>query len=41
MNETEEDAIGDLLEDDEISLWEEGFMRGYDTEPEELIEEDE
>ena len=26
----EMDAIGDLLDDDEISSWEEGFMRGYD-----------
>ncbi len=26
----EEDAVEDLLEDDEISASEEGFMRGYD-----------
>ena len=29
------DQIGDLLEDDEINGWEEGFMRGYESEEEE------
>lgn len=41
MNETDEDTIGDMLDDDEITSWEEGFMRGYDIEFEESIEEDE
>ena len=33
MDEAAElDNIGDMLDDDEISAGEEGFMRGYDSE---------
>ncbi len=35
MDEAESDRIGDMLDDDEITSWEEGFMRGYDNEAEE------
>lgn len=33
------DQIGDMLEDDEINAWEEGFMRGYEAESEAKEEE--
>jgi hypothetical protein len=42
MEEFEVDQIGDMLDDDEISSWEEGFMRGYEHEErlqEEIVEE--
>ena len=39
--EFEIDQIGDMLEDDEISSWEEGFMRGYDDEEKRLEEAEE
>jgi len=32
MEEIESDNIGDMLDDDEISAAEEGFMRGYEFE---------
>ena len=35
MDDAESDRIGDMLDDDEIASWEEGFMRGYDGESEE------
>lgn len=34
MEDAESDGIGDMLDDDEITSWEEGFMRGYDSESE-------
>ena len=38
-NETEVDNIEEMLDDDEITSWEEGFMRGYDSEVKEVEEE--
>ncbi len=37
-DEFDVDKIGDMLEDDEISSWEEGFMRGYEEEDRRLEE---
>jgi len=30
MHMVSEERIGDMLDDDEISSWEEGFLRGYE-----------
>ena len=35
------DNIGEMLEDDEINAWEEGFMRGYEEEKETELADDE
>jgi hypothetical protein len=43
MDEFEVDQIGNMLDDDEISSGEEGFMRGYDHEErlnEDIVEEE-